>query len=133
MSRRVFLLGLGIALVALGLAVTDRALGPRPGATPARVQRIKPGMTVGEVETVFGRPARLIHRFAPCGAVVATPGYVPRPVPWIAVWSSDNGAAIVDFNGRDRVERAEFQPGFLLSEPDKSSSPLARLRAWLGW
>jgi hypothetical protein len=28
MSRRVFLLGLGLALVALGLAVTDRALRP---------------------------------------------------------------------------------------------------------
>jgi hypothetical protein len=33
MSRRVYLLGLGLALLALGLALSDWVIGPRPGVT----------------------------------------------------------------------------------------------------
>ena len=35
MSRRVYLLGVGLALVALGLALTDWALSLQPGVTEA--------------------------------------------------------------------------------------------------
>jgi hypothetical protein len=54
MSRRVFLLGIGIALVALALAFTDWALSLRPGVTEANVKRIRPGMTLKEVESILG-------------------------------------------------------------------------------
>jgi hypothetical protein len=45
MSRGVFLLGVGVALVALGLAVTDWALSLLPGVTEANTRRIRVGMT----------------------------------------------------------------------------------------
>jgi hypothetical protein len=58
MPRRVYLLGLGLALVALALALTDWAVGPRPGGTEANLRRLKPGMPLAEVEAVFdGRPS----------------------------------------------------------------------------
>ena len=38
MSRRVYLLGLGVALVALALAFTDWALSLRPRVTEANVR-----------------------------------------------------------------------------------------------
>ena len=59
MSRRVYLLGLGlalVALVALALAVTDWALSMRPGVTEANFKRIQPGMTMQQVETLLGGP-----------------------------------------------------------------------------
>jgi hypothetical protein len=39
----VYLLGVGLALVALAFAVTHERLGPCPGVTKAHVERIKPG------------------------------------------------------------------------------------------
>ena len=45
MSRRVYLLDMGLALVALALAVTDWALSLRPGVTEAHARRIRVGMT----------------------------------------------------------------------------------------
>ena len=58
MSGRVYLLGVGLALVALALAVTHERLGPWPGVTEANVKRIKPGMTMREVEGILGGAGR---------------------------------------------------------------------------
>jgi hypothetical protein len=57
MSKRVFLLGLGLTLVALALAVTDWLLTPppTPGVTEANVKRLRLGMTLEEVESMLGR------------------------------------------------------------------------------
>jgi hypothetical protein len=53
MSRRVYLLGVGLALA---LAVTNWALSLQPGVTEANCRRIRPGMTLAEVETLLGEP-----------------------------------------------------------------------------
>ena len=50
MSRRVYLLGVGITLVALALAFTDWALSVQPGVTEANVRPVRPGMQLAEVE-----------------------------------------------------------------------------------
>ena len=55
MSRRVYLLGVGLALVALALAFTDWALSLQPGVTEANARRIREGVTLAEVEGIFGR------------------------------------------------------------------------------
>jgi hypothetical protein len=45
---------LGVALVALALAVTDRALSLRPGVSGRNVRHIRPGMTPAQVESILG-------------------------------------------------------------------------------
>jgi hypothetical protein len=52
MSRRGY--RLGVALVALALAVTDRALSLRPGVTERNVRRIRAEMTPAQVEAIAG-------------------------------------------------------------------------------
>jgi hypothetical protein len=56
MSRWVYLLGVGLALVALALAVTDAAMGPEPGVTEANLARVR-GLTLAEVEALMGVPS----------------------------------------------------------------------------
>jgi hypothetical protein len=48
MARRVYLLGVGLAMVALALAFTDWALSLRRGVTEANAKRIRPGMTLAD-------------------------------------------------------------------------------------
>jgi hypothetical protein len=62
MSRQVFLLGVGVTLVALAFLLTDHLLWP-PGEIPLRqARRLRPGMTLRQVEAIFGRPADLFSK-----------------------------------------------------------------------
>jgi hypothetical protein len=54
MSRRGYRLGVGVALVKLALAVTDRALNLLPGVSGRNVRHIRPGMTLAQVESILG-------------------------------------------------------------------------------
>jgi hypothetical protein len=134
MSRRVYLLGLGLALVALALAFTDWALSLRPGVTEANVRRIENGMTMDQVEAILGGAGSLGERPHPPTDVVLT-GEVIRGgrCRWFYHWTGADGYALVIFaypwdspNERGRVERACFV---------RTASPplFQRLRAWLGW
>ena len=53
MARRAYLWLAGMALVAIALLLTDRLLW-EPGLTEDNVRRIKPGMTLAEVEELLG-------------------------------------------------------------------------------
>jgi hypothetical protein len=55
MSRQVFLLGVGLCLIALAFAVTDHLLTLQPGVTEANVKRIRKGMSEEEVQAILGR------------------------------------------------------------------------------
>jgi hypothetical protein len=92
MPRGVYLLGEGLALVALALALTDWALSLRPGVTEANVKRIRKGMTLAEAEALLGGPAQRAGRdrcggawervwAAPCGQVYLTSGLAPPVCP----------------------------------------------------
>jgi hypothetical protein len=116
MSRRVYLLGVGLALVALALAFTDWALSLQPGVTEANSRRIRAGMSLAEVESLLGRPAGWAQRTDRCGG------------DWLRKWGCPRGEVIVLSSPDDRVMRAAFHPN-----PAGLPSPLARLRAWLGW
>jgi hypothetical protein len=125
MSRRVYLLGVGLALLALGLAFTDWALSLQPGVTEANVKRIRVGMTLAEVEAIFGRPSNN-HP----GSVEVSLGPEPqryRYFHWVGdkvrvrVIADEAGGAVL-FSCSYRFRGAPPSPG-----------PLARLRAWLGW
>jgi hypothetical protein len=87
-------------------------LFPRPGITRLNVQRIRRGMTRGEVEAILGGPAGDYR-------TVAT-AYLPeaRPLgPWAekevyadSVWKADTGAVWVRFDFAGRVAGISDQP-----------------------
>jgi hypothetical protein len=120
MGRQVYLLGVGLALVALAFVVTEALLGQRPGVTEANRRRIRPGMAVTEVE------ARLGARGGPTWDGAATlPGVVTPPSPPTGyIWCSDAGAFLVWVGEGGRVERTSWMPS-----KQARPGPLDRLRA----
>jgi hypothetical protein len=118
MPRRVYLLGVGLALVALALAVTDWALSLRPGVTEANVRRIQTGMTRQQAEPFLGRPPDHTYRLW------------ARGIPWEpavgCLWVGDAVSVQVGIRA-DRVVRVDWEHG------GQSRDLLDRLRAWLGW
>jgi hypothetical protein len=124
MSRRVYLLGVGIVLVALAFVLTDALLW-EPGVTAANVRRVQPGMTLAEVKARLGEQT---------GFPVEVTGRHNgqrwekwRPPRLAYVWEGATGSAWVVMDTADRVEITSWQP----SAPQPG--PLDRLRAWLGW
>jgi hypothetical protein len=117
MSRRVYLLGVGLVLLALALAFADWTLSPWPGVTEANVKRILLGSWPTE------EPVSLREEVA---ALLAGPKFHGAKLSWFA----PQGEAKVYFRAGGRVERAER-----VSRPDGASKagPIDRLRAWLGW
>ena len=120
MSRKVYLLGVGLALVALGLAVTDAALGPHPGVTEVNARRVRVGMSLLQTEAIFGEPPGLSAKSRP----------EPGP-PDLCVWLGKTGMAYVYLRltgpATVQVDKVRWHP------KQATQSPLARLRAWLGW
>jgi hypothetical protein len=94
MSRRVYLLGVGLLLVALALLVTDSVLTPPRWVTLVKMGRVRPGMTLREVESILG-PA------GPDYSSDLRRGYYiwKSRVGWTRVWVSQG-----------KVDRVEFDP-----------------------
>ena len=104
-----------MALVALALLLTDRLLW-RPGLTEDNVRRLRPGMTLAEVEALLGGPA-------------ADTFEMPADYPayrWKREWRAEGAAMDVQFFADGRVMsaagRGRPRPGIL-----------ARVRSWLVW
>jgi hypothetical protein len=146
MSRTVYLLGVGLALVGLAFVLTDALLW-EPGVTEANFHRIRPRMTLVEVEALLGGPGkvfRLQHAnelwdpqleyfwlsdgrgIVEC---VDRKGRPPRGSwPGFRCWSGERGRLAVGVDGKGRVQLVDWYP-----RRDTQPSPLARLRARLGW
>jgi hypothetical protein len=115
MSGRVYLLGVGLVLVALAFIVTDAALGPRPGVTEANVRRMWRGMTRQEATRLLGSPG---VELADNSVIWLTESCSVR------VWFEGSPPGAVRARGPHSLDRVVLT-GHL--------SPLSRLRAWLGW
>ena len=98
MSRGVYLLGVGIVLLAGAFLLTDRLLW-RPGVTEANVRRIRPGMSVQEVEGLLGGPANTTRR-AGCSRGPAHS--------WHVFLAGSEGYATVHFDMQGRAVDARF-------------------------
>jgi hypothetical protein len=130
MSRRVYLLGIALALVALGLVLTDALLW-RPEATETNLRRIRPGMTLREVEAILGGPADRTYDIRRFPRHMREMYYRPGEK-WTRGWAGSHGEAIVNFDDEDRVSSTCWDE-VENTDPDSTPSPLARLRTWLGW
>ena len=115
MAKRAYRWLAGVALVALALLLTDRLLW-QPGLTEDNVRRIKPGMTLAEVEALLGGPA-------------ADTFEMPEDYPayrWQREWREGGDSVVVQFFADGRVMEAA---GGRRSRPGL----LTRVRSWLGW
>jgi hypothetical protein len=125
MRRRVYLLGVGLALVALGLAVTDAVMGPSPKVTEANARRIRSGMTMREVEAILGSGGVCL-----CDGTGAF--YMPHPY----LWTGPGIRVIVTLASGASEEDGLVQrvvTNGVAFHRTASPGPLARLRARLGW
>jgi hypothetical protein len=139
MSRQVYLMGVGLALVALAFVVTDALLWG-PGVTEANVRRVRVGMTIREVESILGGPGSTgqVRGTTPTIHVSTSVDGVTH---WYYHWVGPGGIAAVTFAAPD--PQGERCQGFFLSPLARveaasfvrtaSSSLLQRLRDWLGW
>jgi hypothetical protein len=114
MPRLVYLLGVGLALVALALAFTDWALRSR--VTEANARRIRAGLTLAEVEALLGGPARQMSEFRE-----------DRSTLRVGVWEGPTCIVWVTFGPTNRVAGRSWR------RRDEPSGLLDSLRAWLGW
>jgi hypothetical protein len=119
MPRRVYLLGVGLALVAGAFLLTD-ALLRRPGVTEVNVRRIRVGMTLAEVEALLGG----------CGEAIAVnrEDGDTRECVGVWLWVGPTGAVWVLMDPTGRVVETDWWPS-----GESPPGPFARLRAWLGW
>jgi hypothetical protein len=115
MARRAYLWLAGLALVVGALLLTDWLLW-EPGLTEGNVRRLRPGMTLAEVEALLGGPTSDTFEMPP--------DY--RAFRWQREWREGGNSVVVQFFANGHVMsaagRGRPQPG-----------PLARLRLWLGW
>jgi hypothetical protein len=125
MPRWVFLLGIGVALVAVAFVVTDAAVGARPGVTERNAKRIREGMTMAEVTEILGE-----NGFSDVfGRVGVTQPY------W---WEGETGRVDVEFwtTYALRFPSLGARPGCVHSgrwQANPSPPPkLSRIRAWFG-
>jgi hypothetical protein len=117
----VYLLGVGLALVALGLGITDLALSPRAGVTTDNVQRLRNGMTFGEVKRILGRdPDRTAETLC---------GKHPPGTSEVAHWLGGPGGVQITIS----LDRRDVVVGTYCSHQQAGTGLLARLHAWLGW
>jgi hypothetical protein len=109
-------------LVALAVILTVGVLR-RPDAREANARRVQRGMTVWEVKRLLGEPQAFGD--IPAGTLGVAEDGRPRMA---GSWLSEEGEVVVVFTREGRVESVDF-----LRNPHPPETPLARLRAWLGW
>jgi hypothetical protein len=118
MPRFIYLLGVGLALIGLALAVTAWVIGPTPGVTEANSRRIQEGMTMKEVEVILGGSGQ--WRWSIEEGMYETRAYD---------WTGAAGVVVVSSRGSWGGPRCVFESRFYRTA---DPIPLERLRTWLG-
>ncbi|MCI0461289.1 MAG: hypothetical protein L0Z62_30445 [Gemmataceae bacterium] len=116
MSKRVYLLGVGVVLVVFAFLLMDWLLW-EPGVTEANVRRVLPGMTFPMVKAILGPPAR--------GSADLAPGFTQT-----LSWGGEDGDVVITFSKDGGVAVKLFIPA---PTRLRRLAPLRRFHAWFGW
>ena len=132
MPRGVFLLGLGLLLVAGAFVVTDALTTPAPGVTEENCDRIRKGMTLANVRAILGGPASQVVDLP--GAPFSGQEPPPEATRWLRIWTGEGVAVQVNFSAREVVTSAWWSgPGVWdVREARPRPDPFDRLRKDLG-
>jgi hypothetical protein len=155
MSKRVYFFGLAMSAVALAFVLAEQLFW-EPGVSAASVRRIRPGMTLAEVEAILGGPSdtdlenqiyaapvakadqKATAQMDDEADVVKVVSRRTRQLEEIheelfadqvsngRVWKGDRGIATVQFDENDKVASARF-------DPETQAGLVYQLRSWLGW
>jgi hypothetical protein len=112
---------IGVVVLVVGATATAALRLVRPVPLEERVQRIQPGMTLGEVEAILGEPPGSYTQYV---KRVRIGGCNPSAV---KEWDWDEGCVNIRFDAGYRVEDVIFYP---YTEPP---SALQRIRYHLPW
>jgi hypothetical protein len=127
----VYWLGVGVVLVAAAFLLTDALLWT-PGVTKANLRRLRPGMTVGQVEALLGKPdsARRASWVIPLdrGYELIASGEEVR-----LDWLDDKGGGVSLVFCAARLVGGVQRIGFHFPQDEGDAALLSRLRSWLGW
>src|SRR5438552_3315354 len=121
MRKRKLLVALGVAallIVALPVVVL-LAIGDDPRVASSDLDRVQTGMTLAEVESIFGGPAPRSRPYPPG---------VKR-----LIWDGYEGHAGVTFDATGSVIDKSYTPGTRETRRDLLTRRLDRLRAWWTW
>jgi hypothetical protein len=125
----VYLLGVGITLVAVAFLLTDEALGLRHGmVTRQNLRRARPGMTMAQLKALLGPPFQYIRDEYHLRLFFFKHGDTwkePMTRSAFARWAGADAELWVEFDlaGRASVVKTHLNPRETLSD---------RLRAWFG-
>jgi hypothetical protein len=123
MTKRVYVLGIGLALVSIAWLITEAALTPRAGITRANFQRLHRGMTFAEVRRILGSPTSGRHLGREWGRTYR--------------WRKGDNAVLAWFHPADTllIGSAVFGPEEEVEDcrDEKPPSLFEKLRGWLSW
>jgi hypothetical protein len=124
MRRRKLLLVLaGVAFSLVLLAAFFLAVPDDPGVGAADFARVQMGMSLAQVESVLGGPAKTMR---PAGPAPGRVDGVPSRWPWIFTWTSFGGQADITFDGDGYSIRSVVEKRFTPAGPDSWTGPLRR-------
>jgi hypothetical protein len=132
MSGRVYLLGVGVMLVALAFVVCDHLL--RDPISPGTYRRILSCVTAEEVQTVIGLPSEAEFGVAPREKLTLVEGGADNIGRfgnrlWLRSWRGRDWLITVYVDKRGVVVSREL---CRITRPEQPG-PLSRLCAWIGW
>jgi len=98
----------------------------RDHITVENFQKIQPGMTEKEVESVLGQSAD--HQYHPWNVVPFMAVDSEKIPEWEKAWEGQHGMIIIHVDAQGKVCKRGFFP-----EEKAGKGLFARLRQWIGW
>jgi hypothetical protein len=121
--RRLQLVLAGVVLLLVLMTVLFHAVPDDPSVGAADFAGVQLGMSLAQVESVLGGPAKTMR---PAGPAPGRVDGVPSRWPWIFTWTSFGGQADITFDGNGYTSGGVVEKQFTPAAPDSWTGPLRR-------